>query len=437
MWNSAPPTAETKREFFEERVISCSSSERGPAIRITDLACNAAHCLACASCHAFVGSLDLQMELQSGAATRATVLESMPSCRLPEMPGCPHQLNELLPCRQGCGQVYCSEGCLQKHWSRGHRLLCTGALTDVNHPLVRFKTKAPSGTFLLVADMLAELAARLCAGHDDMLAAAEHFSVFCREMWWDVKARKEEPAVQAKRRAEMKAELAESASLFHEALREVLTAAGHAEVAAAMEPTCTADAFGALAGCLELNQVAIVVDSPLRDYARQLAAQERGGEGLLEAMAVVGPCALRCQSARDEDEEAEGEWEEAGSSEEEGEEEGEEDDDDVGDHERLSKDPSAAEVDACSHLLFKPYDGAGLFTLICMANHSCLPNTEVRYISPGTQAARASLVALRDIAQGNEIYHSYIDEGLETQERKDALLSYGFQCGCEKCMASS
>ena len=44
------------------------------------------------------------------------------------------------------------------------------------------------------------------------------------------------------------------------------------------------------------------------------------------------------------------------------------------------------------------------------------------------------LEALRDIEAGEELTMSYIDEGESLEERKVALASYGFVCGCDKCV---
>lgn len=67
---------------------------------------------------------------------------------------------------------------------------------------------------------------------------------------------------------------------------------------------------------------------------------------------------------------------------------------------------------------------------ICKLNHSCEPNCAVRFLD-GT--ARASLVALRSIAEEEELTISYVDTELPQAERAAALANYLFACTCGKC----
>ncbi len=48
---------------------------------------------------------------------------------------------------------------------------------------------------------------------------------------------------------------------------------------------------------------------------------------------------------------------------------------------------------------------------------------------------QVSLRALRDIAEGEEICVSYIDETLDVQDRAEELCDYDFVCQCAKCVA--
>lgn len=43
------------------------------------------------------------------------------------------------------------------------------------------------------------------------------------------------------------------------------------------------------------------------------------------------------------------------------------------------------------------------------------------------------MACLKDIAPGDEISISYIDEGLEKDERQEKLRDYGFACKCNLC----
>ena len=110
--------------------------------------------------------------------------------------------------------------------------------------------------------------------------------------------------------------------------------------------------------------------------------------------------------------------------------------------------------------ILDPLDGSGLFPIGCMMNHCCEPNTKTLYHVEGgnggdgdgggemggtgvdgvdgTGGGRglvAKVVALMDIAEGDEIMHSYIDCGLDLEGRREALMDYGFICQCTRCAA--
>jgi hypothetical protein len=81
--------------------------------------------------------------------------------------------------------------------------------------------------------------------------------------------------------------------------------------------------------------------------------------------------------------------------------------------------------------IFVPFDGVGLYTVVCIANHSCDPNAMVCYAMGG--AVTAEMIALRDIPAGEEIVHSYIDKNLPRDMRQHSLRDYGFACLCDRC----
>ena len=97
----------------------------------------------------------------------------------------------------------------------------------------------------------------------------------------------------------------------------------------------------------------------------------------------------------------------------------------------------------------KTYDGLGVFPLTCLMNHGCAPNAETRFDvydgfddvkknaaarRPETASApRARVVALRDVAAGEELTHAYVDVTRPAEVRAAALAGFGFKCGCERC----
>ena len=75
--------------------------------------------------------------------------------------------------------------------------------------------------------------------------------------------------------------------------------------------------------------------------------------------------------------------------------------------------------------------GSGHYQTVAFLNHSCDPNIEWRSVN-GTN--EIEFVALRDIACGEELFISYIDQTLPRAERRAELLRlYKFACECTLC----
>ena len=89
-----------------------------------------------------------------------------------------------------------------------------------------------------------------------------------------------------------------------------------------------------------------------------------------------------------------------------------------------------------------------LAPVVALANHSCVPNCQVEATRAddrdedgdgngdgvGCGSLRVSLVALRDVAAGEELTVAYVPVARSAQERADELASrYGFRCRCERC----
>lgn len=81
-------------------------------------------------------------------------------------------------------------------------------------------------------------------------------------------------------------------------------------------------------------------------------------------------------------------------------------------------------------------EGTGLYIVGSTFNHSCDPN--VVLLKPqGDFSDRTAVLALRDIAAGEELCISYIDEDASLEDRNEMLRDYGFTCSCTKCQAES
>lgn len=83
-------------------------------------------------------------------------------------------------------------------------------------------------------------------------------------------------------------------------------------------------------------------------------------------------------------------------------------------------------------------DGSCLLSRVCSMNHSCIPNVMVAFDTvPAQEAVTATVFALRDIEEGEELFISYIDTAMGLEERQSELLGYQFECGCPKCRLQS
>ncbi|KAK3114127.1 hypothetical protein LTR53_007873 [Teratosphaeriaceae sp. CCFEE 6253] len=78
--------------------------------------------------------------------------------------------------------------------------------------------------------------------------------------------------------------------------------------------------------------------------------------------------------------------------------------------------------------LYNPRDCA-LFGHASLANHSCLPNVTRVFLGDAIV-----LRAMRPIAKGEEILHTYVTGHENVQERQDKMqLIWGFRCSCRLC----
>lgn len=227
--------------------------------------------------------------------------------------------------------------------------------------------------------------------------------------------------------------------------------------------------YEVLIGSFELNNIEMKIDSPLRDYflavvqglprcsTASSSSSKKAGKGkgskpkpapadaappapgsFEEAMVVLSPvlrqvvkawharrelgATVRAMVGDDDDEDAadaaaEIEYEE-------GDEEGE-------DAIVVPADKYGPEI-RVSPLMFPVCSGTALFSVQCCANHSCEPNVQLEYSSGD---CTGSLVAKRDLLPGEELCINYIDIEQPVAFRQADLKHYGFQCGCEKCVA--
>lgn len=76
-------------------------------------------------------------------------------------------------------------------------------------------------------------------------------------------------------------------------------------------------------------------------------------------------------------------------------------------------------------------EGLVLFNILSRANHACAPN-----IAKSFEGYTAVVTTLRDVAEGEELFLSYIGSDVDkpTNERRELLKrKYNFVCTCERC----
>ena len=81
-----------------------------------------------------------------------------------------------------------------------------------------------------------------------------------------------------------------------------------------------------------------------------------------------------------------------------------------------------------------PCIGAADATPILTKPNSCAPNASVAFGGAPNAPATARIVALREVAAGEEIVHSYVDCRLSKRVRAEGLAIYGIRCQCARCV---
>ena len=403
----------------------------------------------------------------------------------------------LIPCSQACGTLYCSKECERRAFREGHRLICVGRLKSTSEPLYRFKMHAIENNLdlLFAGKVMAHIVCRYLDSIKDGAAggaasgaaeaAKRPYASFIQKKWWDVTVRPNHMRHMPQPEFErfMRNQLAASFELLQAALH------GHPEVKGVSQSERSGlaaivklDYYASLVGMMHQNQLGIRRAHVAKDYLTFLkdyktadkAARDASWDRVRKVMVAVQN---RLEDEFDDDEdEGEDEDEDGGSGE--GDENvdgdndvdkkadgkgqdgkdgktqrgsagaaGQKSDSDGGDgsDEALGGEPkdegdeggmSIEDVLADDELvdqLLCPFDGAALFSLICTLNHSCAPNITIDYGS-GFGPVKADVVALRDIAEGEELCFSYLRKKLPLEERRHELLDYGFVCVCPLCL---
>eukprot|EP01119_Soliformovum_irregulare_P018361 TRINITY_DN5607_c0_g1_i2.p2 TRINITY_DN5607_c0_g1~~TRINITY_DN5607_c0_g1_i2.p2 ORF type:complete len:399 (+),score=50.24 TRINITY_DN5607_c0_g1_i2:25-1221(+) len=346
----------------------------------------------CGWCFSFLGTLEEQlighMTLIQGGNPNVQSMKSTTSCGF------------------GCGELYCSEQCRTSAWERHHNMLCVGQIDLASHALVRFKQHAIENheLFLLAAQAIAVMMYHWRTNGHDIGAAVKVFTHFTYKPWWEV----------VKSEAWPKQVLVEMVSDSLLLLKEGLLKVLPEEEAPVLQPLLNLDFYSNLLGLLERNDNGIEIGAPLQRHYESLLddpnRQQKQEWPILESVANE---IIKLQDADPECEDSQDQM----------------DHDDHDDH-----DGHDGHDDHDPHekrLVFPPFEGLGIFPMSAMSNHSCDPNTLVKF----GQNFVAEMVALRNIMEGEELHHSYIENEDVLEERQAQLLEYDFVCDCPKCQA--
>ena len=76
----------------------------------------------------------------------------------------------------------------------------------------------------------------------------------------------------------------------------------------------------------------------------------------------------------------------------------------------------------------------GLYTLHSHVNHDCNPNVTVRHLDQRSALSRVTMLAKRDIEEGEELLISYVDPSMDVKRRREQLTAWNFGvCRCKRC----
>ncbi|WVZ87279.1 hypothetical protein U9M48_033940 [Paspalum notatum var. saurae] len=365
---------------------------------------NKIDCVVCSYCFRFIGSIEFQighrLYLQSlGASVDGTNERHCHGSHAGSSTGCSGATNgnssavpqevimslmdgdmslpltdqfclpSVVACPGGCEeQVYCSQSCADSDWDSYHSLLCTGSKTEpsrkaalqkfirhANETNDIFLVAAKAITFTLLRSKSMKLMNQTFCS---LWKPGNHFQWASKR---DIDSSEED--------------------LFRQQIRDLAFLSLQLLKDAIFDPECaplfSLDVYGHIIGMFELNNLDLVVASPVEDYFIHIDDLPESEKE--EAEKVTGPL-----------------------------------------------------LDALGEDYSIPCEGTAFFPLQSCMNHSCCPNAKA-FKRDEDKDGHAVIIALKPISKDEEITISYIDEDLPYEERQEQLADYGFTCTCLKC----
>lgn len=318
-----------------------------------------------------------------------------------------------------CTAAFCSEECRDAQLSTGHhRMTCGGASEEQRTAWAQFHSHAENhhDTFELAGLVVAQAACDVLHSAATPATVIARYAQFAAEPWHEMLAKHaEDRQTWVDRR---KAMLAASHELLSAVLQGSLENAQLGELS-------TLEGFSRLVGMLDLTTKDLGRQSPLDLPLR--AAIARAPTQVHSELAKLG-LAWRLFRNAAQDRQAQTSPDTS-------------DDEDEGEAGKVSPGGTMNLVEvsrrAASLPLLPSFDGFGLVEAVALTNHSCSATLDVE-AGNGAGPVEAVAVAVRDVAEGEELLMSYIDDDQPRNARRRELLDrYSFQCRCARCVAEA
>lgn len=380
-----------------------------------------------------------------------------------------------IPCGFQCGELYCSEACRAAAYERSHRLLCVGPLFE-KHPLVRFKRRAIecSDLFVFAAHGVCHVICDAAARGVSLDVARRPFSILHHRSWQAIAVDREDTTP-----AQFEAMMNDCFKLLRKGLLQV-AAELQPELLPLVETGCTLELFAEFFEIFDCNIQGVGIASPLaRLWARKmqaehpldaalpeedkphqtLAYQDDPDDLSTELLAQLDALAAELHALPDDDDDEEGEDEDGGNAAHSHRSAAasaaasssaaaaprkqfhlrddavihDDDEEELADDDGHEHDDDCYDDDGGVDLIDGPFarlEGVGIFPLSATVNHSCVPNCVVTF----NRDFSAYVYARRNIAAGDELFHTYVQETDPLDVRRAELKVYGFDCVCSKCV---
>ncbi len=304
--------------------------------------------------------------------------------------------------------------------------------------LLHAQARAENEVFFMAAKVIAHILSTWRTNGHDMVAATSPYRALIRQPWWEVVLATMSPEEQQEEGwtpAEVELAIKQTCTdtlcimkaIFVEQAPKDLPLPSQQDLDALFDLTW----YASLIGGFELNVMAVKIMNPVKSYAAILDGEIDGPEELtaearaaavkafqplkeLMATAKEQRGALRkSHAAHDDDTEGE-----------------DDDEDDDEDEESEDEEEDSDDEDSDDEDDFPWASGMAVMPIASTMDHSCTPNVAVEY---PFFTRRAGIMAQRDIAAGEPIFMSYIENEQPLPGRRRALAHYGFQCRCPAC----